>query len=233
MNCTTQENNYVFLSQKTNATLKKLQDTWQPSSFLVKEVFLITRDGASEDQPMYVVKSVPLGQTVSPLPFPSLAVTNFTFLAPIQDVHLAELSSLISKQVPYLQHTLVVQETASPNHGEQLGAWVTKNANMHHEAKPGTLCFVVCHDVNKKIIGMTNLKNIQWDSKSAELDVWISEHMQHKGLATMCTRRIIEVAKSQLGISKFTMLCPSERAVKLAERVGMQQVPNSNLYSFK
>lgn len=78
--------------------------------------------------------------------------------------------------------------------------------------------------VNEKdeYLGTISLKDIDWEAKVAEYAISMRSAVQGKGIATIATQRILEVAFEQLKLNRvfLNVLSENEKAIHLYEKCG-------------
>ena len=110
-----------------------------------------------------------------------------------------------------------------PYSKEAAEAWIATHSRGF-EQKTGII-FAVETQPDKKLTGTVSLFNISATHATAELGYWISAENWGKGFCTEAVLRLIQFAREELGITRFTALCFARNpaSAKVMEKAGMKR----------
>jgi ribosomal-protein-serine acetyltransferase len=94
--------------------------------------------------------------------------------------------------------------------------------NLFELAANGT--FAVCVVLRQKIVGTIGLHNLNEANKSVQLGYWLAKGAQGKGIATRCTRVLMDYAFNDLNLNRVQINCNVENTKSRAipERLGFK-----------
>lgn len=75
---------------------------------------------------------------------------------------------------------------------------------------------------NDEYLGTISLKDIDWDAKTAEYAISLRRSAQGKGIATLATEKVLEIAFEQLNLNRvfLNVLSENKKAIHLYEKCG-------------
>lgn len=84
--------------------------------------------------------------------------------------------------------------------------------------------YLIIETRTKKVVGLIDLKNIDWDIPKGELGAFIDEHYEGQGIITHHGKVLIEQIVNQHGFKKlFCRASPkNKRSIQLIERIGFE-----------
>ena len=87
-----------------------------------------------------------------------------------------------------------------------------------------TGAFAAAVKLNKKIVGTIGLHHLDSSNKSIQAGYWLGKNAQGKGIATRCTRVLIEYAFEELKLNRVQINCNVENVKSRAipERLGFK-----------
>ena len=79
--------------------------------------------------------------------------------------------------------------------------------------------------LNGELVGMVGLHYIRWNSERTEIDYWLSEDVQGRGIATRTVRGLCAYCFDELKLGRVEIRCATEnaRSQKVPERLGFTQ----------
>lgn len=182
---------------------------------------MITRDGADDSMPMYIVKTIQLGKSPLLATSKSLAVTNFTSLEEFALNDCTKCDEMIAKQAQHLQYCTMVQEMKA------LGA----SSKQWFEKLQNSQVFSIKHDVSQ-FSGLVLVRNIG-NSQECEVDMFIDQQLQGKLVASWIMKRMINYLKTNMKMAKINVKCHANnvRGKNLLNRLQFKSNPsNPSLY---
>lgn len=138
-------------------------------------------------------------------------------LALVQESFANQYASLVNDQVDYLSQWL-----AWPPHcqsEQDFRHFIQRVLHEYAEGKSMT-CAILYRG---EIVGNCSFNTINYDTLSAEVGYWLSQHHQGKGIVTRIVNHLINKAFNELGMVKVQLSAAVENqpSRRVAERVGM------------
>jgi ribosomal-protein-serine acetyltransferase len=144
-------------------------------------------------------------------------IDNELSIALVQESFAQQYASLVIDQVDYLSQWL-----AWPPHcqsEQDFRHFIQRVLHEYAEGKSMT-CAILYRG---EIVGNCSFNTINYDTLSAEVGYWLSQHHQGKGIVTRIVNHLINKAFTELGMKKVQLSAAvdNQPSRRVAERVGM------------